>query len=159
MKGLMVGRTRNDEGMKWQISALALRMSWRKSPTHSEINHSIINNILAIFSHVTLFFQDVFPPSKPLYSTHLNILICQNMWFLNKNFSKAYHGYLTYIFFFYLNDSKHMLIQLLRGKMISQQLLDSPVPLCDESFKLPQLKFTSEEGGGFLLWWERSGKN
>lgn len=33
--------------------------------------------------------------------------------------------------------------------MISQQLLGSPVPLCDESLKLPLLNVTSEEEGGF----------
>lgn len=59
------------------------------------------------------------------------------MSFANENLATTIMD-IWYTYFSYLNNSKQMLIQLLRKKMIFQQLLTSSIALRDESLKFPQ---------------------
>lgn len=133
---------RNYEGMRSQITALPLIVSWRKSP------NPFWNTSQLYQEHTCHFFplHFIFSKASPLHQNFSNAVLYPFEHFdMSKHeFPKENLARTPCIFdrhiFSYLDDIKHMLIQLVRGKMIFQQLLISSVLQCDESFKLLELE-------------------
>ena len=106
---------------------------------HSEVNYSIIKIYLPFVFIPQLHF---FSPWFSSIQTS-SIVLIWTLWYVKTWVSQMKILMRTtmdirYTFFSYLNNGKHMLIQLLKKKKICQQLLTSSIPLCDESLKPPQ---------------------
>lgn len=108
-------------------------------------------NILAIcfYSPTSFFSHDFF---------HWNFLYCTiwTLWYVktcfpNENSNEDYHGYLIYIFLTWIMENTCVILQLLRKKMICQQLLTSSIPLCDESTQTSIELESYMQERGFLI--------